>query len=119
MQQPTPTFSSRSPGTRDNRRRTPRFPVGLPVGLKVAGRSEPLMVEIVDISSGGIRFCALGDAARIGERASLRFVLADQRACAAAGWVARVGRLGEFVLTLTEANEAFRAFVAQMSAETL
>src|SRR5262245_36492375 len=45
------------------RRRHARFPLGLPVGVRLAGRRTPLVVELLDVSESGARFHALeGDA---------------------------------------------------------
>jgi hypothetical protein len=85
------------------------------VKLQVAGRAGPIIVEIVDLSAGGLRLRALGDEVRLAQRATLGFVLADQRACAAAGRVTRVERGGAFVLALDETNDAFRGFLASLS----
>ncbi|HZL20393.1 MAG TPA: PilZ domain-containing protein [Polyangia bacterium] len=98
-----------------NRRRHARFPLGLPVKLLVAGHADPMIVEIVDVSAGGLRLRTLGDEMKVTERATLRFVLGDQRACTAGGRVTRVDRGGSFVLALDETNEAFRGFVALLS----
>jgi hypothetical protein len=98
-----------------NRRRHARFPLGLPVKLQVVGRTGPIIVEIVDVSAGGLRLRSLGDEVRVTQRATLRFVLPDQRPCAAGGLVVRVERGGEFVLALDETNDAFRGFLASLS----
>jgi hypothetical protein len=103
-----------------NRRRHARFPLGLPVKLQLTGRTEPIIVEIVDVSAGGLRLRSLGEEVRVGERGGLRFVLsAAERDCAASGRVARVERGGAFVLTLDETNDAFVRFLASLSAERL
>ncbi len=99
-----------------NRRRHARFPLGLPVKLQVTGRAAPLIVEIVDVSAGGLRLRSLGEEVRVDQRATLAFVLSDQRACAASGKVMRVERGGAFVLALDETNDAFRGFLASLSA---
>jgi hypothetical protein len=102
-----------------NRRRHARFPLGLPVKLQVVGQTAPLIVEIVDVSAGGLRLRSLGDDVRVAQRATLRFVLSDQRACAVGGRVTRVERGGAFVLALEETNDAFRGFLASLSAGAL
>ena len=98
-----------------NRRRHARFPLGLPVKLQVAGQADPMIVEMVDVSAGGLLLRTLGAEMKVTERATLRFVLGDQRACAAGGRVTRVDRGGSFVLALDETNEAFRGFLASLS----
>ncbi len=99
-----------------NRRRHARFPLGLPVKLQVVGQAGSIVVEIVDVSAGGLRLRSLGEEVRVTQRATLRFILADQRACAAGGRVTRVERGGAFVLALDETNDAFRSFLASLSA---
>jgi hypothetical protein len=98
-----------------NRRQHARFPLGLPVKLQVTGRAGPMIVEIVDVSAGGLRLRSLGDEVRVTQRATLRFVLSDQRACVAGGQVTRVERGGAFVLALDETNDGFRSFLASLS----
>lgn len=98
-----------------NRRRHARFPLGLPVKLQVVGRAGSIIVEIVDVSAGGLRLRSLGDEVRVTQRATLRFVLPDQRPCTAGGRVMRVERSNEFVLALDETNDAFRSFLASLS----
>jgi hypothetical protein len=102
-----------------NRRRDARFPLGLPVALQVLDRPDPIIVEIVDVSAGGLRLRALGDEIRPDQRATLRFVLQDQRACAVEGHVLRVGRDGTFVLKLDKANTTFLKFLKSLAAEAL
>jgi PilZ domain-containing protein len=102
-----------------NRRRYTRFPLGLPVRMDIPGRLEPVIVEMVDISAGGIRLRALEDGAPEAERVRLRFVLPDQHACVAGGLVARAQRNGEFALILDQTNDAFRCFLASLAAERL
>jgi hypothetical protein len=100
-----------------NRRRDVRFPLGLPatlhwVDLEAPDAPDaPTIVEIVDISSRGLRLRSLDGGVSVARRASLHFVLSDQRVCTAAGEVNRVGRSGSFVLALEESNGAFRGFV--------
>ena len=106
-------------GAEQNRRRHARFPLGLPVRLQLVGRPEPLIVEIVDVSAGGVRLRSLGDEVRPKQRASLRFVLPDQRACAAEGHISRVERGGTFVLQLEKANATFLSFVKSLATEAL
>jgi hypothetical protein len=104
---------------RANRRRHARFPLGLPVALQVVDRPDPIIVEIVDVSEGGLQLRALGDEIRPEQRATLRFVLADQRACAVEGHVLRIGRDGTFVLELDKANATFSKFLKSLAAEAL
>jgi hypothetical protein len=106
-------------GAQQNRRRHARFPLGLPVRLQVVGRPEPLIVEIVDVSAGGVRLRSLGDEVRTKQRAALKFVLPDQRACAAEGHVSRVERDGTFVLQLEKANATVLNFLKSLAAEAL
>ena len=98
-----------------NRRRHPRFPLGLPVTLYIAGRTHPITVEVVDLSAGGVRLRVLEGTLRVGERASLHFVLPGRHACTADGRISRAERRGELVLGIEKANDAFRAFLASLS----
>jgi hypothetical protein len=90
-----------------------RFPLGLPVELHVPGRGA-CIVEIVDVSAGGVRLRALDSTPRITAAATLRFVLPDLHPCEATGEVLRVNGDREIVLLIERANPAFRAFVASL-----
>lgn len=98
-----------------DRRRSSRISLGLPVTLHMTGRPGRLTVEIVDLSTGGVRLLAPDDTFRVGEQGSLRFVLSDGRACAAGGHVLRIDRSGGVVLSLDEANDAFLHFLAALT----
>jgi hypothetical protein len=103
-----------------NRRKDARFTLGLPATLHWIDRQDPIdptIVEIVDISNRGLRLRTLDGGVRVSRRASLRFVLSDQRVCTAAGQVNRVGRSGAFVLALEESNGDFRRFVASLASD--
>jgi hypothetical protein len=102
------------PAGRDRRRHT-RFPLGLPVGVQIAGRPEPLTVELLDLSVTGGRFRSLGDRVRVDETATVVFVLEDQRRCTAEGRVVRSDASGEFALRLKSSNDAFAAFVRRLA----
>jgi len=97
-----------------NRRRHKRFPLGLPVELHVAGREQPVIVEVVDVSAGGVRLRALESAVRVAEQATLKFLLPGNRHCVAVGQVARVEKEREIILILKRANPAFKAFLASL-----
>lgn len=100
---------------RRERRRHSRFPLGLPVKVHLAGRTDPITVELMDIAEGGVRFRALSDEVRLDERAAFGFVLPDQPACMAKGRVVRIDGGGEFVLSLEHANDAFRGFLGSLA----
>jgi hypothetical protein len=97
-----------------NRRRHMRFPLGLPVELHVSGRKQPVIVEIVDVSAGGVRLRALESAVSVAEQATLRFVLQGGRACVAVGQVVRVEKEREIILVLKRTNPAFKSFIASL-----
>jgi PilZ domain len=103
---------------RADRRRHARFPLGLPVGVRLAGRRTPLVVELLDVSESGARFQALGADVHVAERATFGFVVPDQPSCHAEGLVVRADRSGQFVLALDDANEAFVGFVRLLAAES-
>ena len=105
--------------TTTEHRRHPRFTVGLPVKLTLAGRATPLTVELMDLSKAGGRFRASGDDIRIGDSARFGFVLPGQRHCMAAGRCVRVRATGEFALNLERANDAFRGFMDSLSGSGL
>jgi hypothetical protein len=98
-----------------DRRRHARFPLGLPVGVQLAGRPGPITVELLDLSATGGRFRCLGDRVRVDETATVAFVLEDQRRCQAEGRVVRSDASGEFALRLKKSNDAFAAFVRRLA----
>ncbi len=102
------------PASKD-RRRHARFPLGLPVGVQISGRSEPITVELLDVSATGGRFRSLGDRVRVDDTAIVAFVLEDQRRCTAEGRVVRSDASGEFALRLKSSNDAFAAFVRRLA----
>lgn len=100
-------------------RRYPRFAVGLPVRLAIAGRADPITVELVDLSEAGGRFRALADAdeVRLDDRAAFGFVIPGQQHCVARGRCVRVPGAGEFALVLDRANDAFRGFLRSLAGQ--
>jgi hypothetical protein len=111
-QHSAPASPSASPS---DRRRHYRFPVGLPVEVRFAGRQAPLTVELMDISAGGGRFRFAASDVRVDERATFGFVVPDQRRCYARGRVVRVDSPGQFALSLDQANEAFLGFLGLLA----
>jgi len=104
------------------RRRHARFPLGLPVGVRLGGRKTPVMVELLDVSESGARFAAADAEVRVAERAAFGFVIPDRASCQAEGRVVRADRsgrfAGQFVLALEAANDAFVGFIRLLEAET-
>ena len=94
-----------------DRRRHLRFPLGLPVEMRVQGRAELMTVELVDVSAGGGRFRFAGADVSVNQLAAFAFVVPDQRRCFARGRVVRVDGPGHFALSLDQANEAFLGFL--------
>ncbi|HET6151132.1 MAG TPA: PilZ domain-containing protein [Polyangia bacterium] len=108
--------SDRQPApTGPERRRHVRVALGLPVGVHLAGRPSPLTVELLDISVTGGRFRCLGDKVNLAESATVVFVSQDQRRCYAVGKVVRADASGEFALRIEKRNDAFAAFVSQLT----
>ncbi len=98
-----------------DRRRYQRFPLGLPVELRIEGHADALTVEIVDIAPRGVRFRAMGAAIVVDQRASFGFVVAGHDTCTATGRVVRTGDGGEFVLAVERANLPFLRFVRSLA----
>ena len=98
-----------------DRRRHTRFALGLPVGVHLAGRPAPMTVELLDLSVTGGRFRCLGENVVVAETATVAFVSQDQKRCFAEGKVVRSDVSGEFALRLEKRNDAFAAFVKQLS----
>lgn len=104
--------------SRTDRRRHARFPLGLPVGLNVAGRRTPLMVELLDVSESGARFQTMGHEVRVADRATFGFVVPDRPSCRAEGLVVRADASGQFVLAFDDTNDAFVGFIRLLEAES-
>ena len=101
---------------RQNRRKHARVPVGLPVEVQISGIATPLIVELMDIAPGGIKFRALTDQVRVDQRATFTFLAANHGKCAAEGKVLRVHPEGVFIVALERANRVFRDFVLSLAA---
>ena len=107
--------TTRAAANGKDRRRHTRFPLGLPVGVHIAGRPAAITVELLDLSATGGRFRALGDKIRLDDTATVAFVLDDQRRCQAEGQVVRADPSGEFAIRLKRANQAFASFIRQLA----
>ena len=101
---------------RENRRKHARVPVGLPVEVHISGLTSPLIVELMDIAPGGIRFRSLTDQVRLEQQATFKFHVADHGECAAEGKVLRIQGGGVFIVALERANRVFRDFVLSLAA---
>ena len=101
-----------------DRRRHARYPLGLPVGVRLEGRPTPLMVELLDVSESGARFRTMGQRVKVAARATFGFVIPDRPSCQARGLVVRSDASGQFVLALDDANESFVGFVRLLAAES-
>jgi hypothetical protein len=97
-------------GSRD-RRRHERFPLGLPVRVRLQEREQALLAELLDVSKSGARFGApIGDV-RLDDKVAFGFVMPDRPSCHAKGQVVRVEDSGQFVLALDDSNDAFAGFI--------
>jgi hypothetical protein len=105
-----------------DRRRHARFPLGLPVGVRLAGRRTPIMVELLDVSESGARFQAADAEVKLADRAAFAFVVPDRSSCQAQGLVVRADRsgrfAGQFVLELDDTNDAFVGFIRLLEADS-
>lgn len=97
------------------RRKRPRFPLGLPVRVHLAGKSDPITAEVVDLSARGGRFRCLDEIVHVNQAASFAFVLPDQKHCIAEGLVIRADDTGEFAVKLSNANRAYLGFVGGLA----
>jgi hypothetical protein len=97
-----------------DRRRHTRFTLGLPVGVHLAGRPDPITVELLDLSVSGGRFRCVGETVAVAETAIVAFVSQDQKRCFAEGKVVRADVSGEFAVRIEKRNDAFAAFVRQL-----
>jgi hypothetical protein len=96
---------------RQNRRKHARVPVGLPVEVHISGVAMPLIVELMDIAPGGIRFSLAhgsggarpGRHVQIPRRQRRRVRRRRKGAARAAG--------GVFIVALERANRVYRDFV--------
>jgi PilZ domain len=102
------------------RRRHPRFPLGLPVRLQTEGSPEATTIELADVSVRGCRLSAFLETAAPANatRVALGFVLPGQRIALAKGRIVRQysDASGEGVgLAIEHANGAFYEFVQAVS----
>jgi len=96
------------------KRRHPRFFLGLPVRVHLAGEPAPTTIELADISAGGGYFRTTDLRPSLEQRAAFGFVAGERSVCAALGHVVRVDAQG-FALALETSNSAFRDFVTGIS----
>src|SRR3954447_15808501 len=113
---PQPGKPHQAKTIRPNRRKHARVMVGLPVEVHVSGVAAPLIVELMDIAPGGIRFRSLTDEVALGQIATFKFHVADVGECAAEGKVLRVQSEGVFIVALERANRVYRDFVLSLAA---
>jgi PilZ domain len=99
-----------------DRRRSIRFPLGLPVRVRLAGNVHAMTVELMDLSADGGRFRCATETVQVDQGASFAFVLPGQRHCLARGSVVRATASGEFALRLHGSNAEFRGFIGQLTA---
>ncbi|HVR61289.1 MAG TPA: PilZ domain-containing protein [Polyangia bacterium] len=110
----------RAAATNADRRRHPRFPLGLPVRLQAEGSREATTIELADVSVRGCRLSAFLESAAPANatRVALGFVLPGQRIALAKGRIVRQHRdaSGQGVgLAIEQANGAFYEFVQALS----
>jgi PilZ domain len=98
------------------RRKSARFPLGLPVRVHLTGHPDPITVEVVDLSTRGGRFRCLDERVQVNQTASFAFVLPGERHCTAKGRVVRADDSGEFAIKLSKANRAFLGFLGEIAA---
>ena len=103
-----------------DRRRHPRFSLGLPVRLRTEGSGLATTIELADVSVRGCRLSAFFEAAAPANqtRVALGFVLPGRRIALAKGRVVRQYRdaAGNGVgLVLDHANDAFYEFLSALS----
>lgn len=97
------------------RRKKPRFPLGLPVRVHLTGHSAPITAEVVDLSARGGRFRCIDETVQVNQTASFAFVLPGEKHCTARGQVIRADDSGEFALKLSKANRAYLGFLGEIA----
>lgn len=97
------------------RRKSVRFPLGLPVRVHLTGHSDPITVEVVDLSARGGRFRTMDEPVKVNQTASFAFVLPGEKHCTAKGRVVRADDSGEFAVKLSKANRAYLGFVGDIA----
>ena len=109
-----------APAIRADRRRHPRFSLGLPVRLTKEGSQEATTIELADVSVRGCRLSAFVEtpAPANETRVALGFVLPGKRIALAKGRVVRQYRDaggGGVGLAIEQANAAFYEFLSALS----
>ncbi|HEX3695312.1 MAG TPA: PilZ domain-containing protein [Polyangia bacterium] len=103
-----------------DRRRHPRFKLGLPVRLQTEGSQEATTIELSDVSVRGCRLAAFMETAAppIAARVAFGFVLPGKRIALAKGRVVRQiddGPGAGVGLIIEHANVAFYEFMIALS----
>jgi hypothetical protein len=113
---PIPAKPQHAKPTRQNRRKHARVPVGLPVEVHISGIAAPLIVELMDLAPGGIKFRSLTDQVGMDQTATFKFHVANVGECAAEGNVLRIQPDGVFIVALERATRVYRDFVLSLAA---
>jgi hypothetical protein len=95
------------------RRRHPRFPLGVPVRVHMSGADKPTTIELVEVSQGGSSF-RTPEPPELGLTGAFGFVTPDLSVCLARGRVVRVDGQG-FAMAFDRMNGAFRSFLGDVS----
>jgi hypothetical protein len=109
-----------APAINAERRRHPRYKLGLPVRLQKEGSIQATTIELADVSVRGCRLSAFfaGAAPAVDTRVALGFVLPNRRIALAKGRVVRhvdQARGGGVGLKFEHANAAFYEFIIELS----
>jgi hypothetical protein len=102
---------------RVDRRRHSRFPLGLPVDVHLGRRKTGMIVELADVSVGGLLLRGGDGDVAVAETAAIGFVGPDRKRCVAKGRVVRIDDGGQFVVKLDTSNDAFRGFVGLLTGQ--
>ena len=100
-----------------DRRRHPRFVLGLPVGVRFGPKETSVLAELLDVSETGARFQAAADDVSLAQRAGFAFVLPERGLCHAEGEVVRVDGSGMFVVALDDRSDEFIGFIHRLEGE--
>jgi hypothetical protein len=109
-----------APAINAERRRHPRYKLGLPVRLQKEGSIQATTIELADVSVRGCRLSAFfaGAAPAVDTRVAVGFVLPNRRIALAKGRVVRhvdQARGGGVGLKFEHANAAFYEFIIELS----
>ncbi|MBI2892764.1 MAG: PilZ domain-containing protein [Deltaproteobacteria bacterium] len=96
------------------KRKHPRYPMALPMLLRVSGSPSPIKAELLDMSLGGC-FLRTNVEVELGSSAEIAFSIRPGTECTARGAIVRLHAMVGFGVHFEETNKAFDDFLLDLA----